>query len=178
MQILKDYCAATRRINRKIFIYFVLAYLLLGILASAVYMTNGKMAEYMKSVMEISQEQAHHTISAEDAQQQLHALEANLMAATPFWQYILSFLFTAAFVPAIAMRLRDLNWNPKFASIVLIMPILGPLAKSGHAEILGFIMLGLSVLHLIFLLLLVFIKGTKGANKYGADPLELKIAAV
>lgn len=178
MQKLKDYFAASQRMNRKIFVLFILAYIVFGMIEGLLIMPSaGNMSAMMKSVMEVTQEQARQEITAEEAHQKLAAIRAAQMTI-PLWHYIVSFLTACAFIPAVMMRLKDLGWQPELAFLILITAIMGLLSQTMDISILRYSMMAVSVIYLIMLLLLIFMKGTKGANKYGADPLEMKIAAV
>lgn len=174
MPMLKDYFMAKRRMNRKIFIMILLGYLVLSMLSSAIFQSTSRISTMMKATIDITQQQARQEITAEEAQIKLHELEADYVAQIPFGNYLLPFIASLAFVPAMVMRLKDVNWPPIFAGITLLLAILSPLAKLGNVTLVGYVIMALSMVHLILILLLAFIKGTKGANKYGADPLEQK----
>lgn len=177
MQKLKDYFAANRRMNRKPFILIMLGYFLMGLVLAGVFLSNGKMSGMVHSIVDISQQQARHEITAEEAREKIHAIEAAELATIPFWHYIPSSLLAIALLPAVAMRLKDVNWSPKLAALVLLTAILGPYAKIGNVAMVGYFIMALSVAEFILFLLLIFMKGTTGTNPYGPDPLEPKIAA-
>lgn len=176
MQMLKDYFMAKRRMNRKIFIIILLGYFVLSMLSSVLFQSASRISTMMKATIDITQQQARKEITAEEAQMRLHELQAAAVAQIPLWHYIIPLILAFTFVPAVVMRLKDVNWSPILAGIIMFAAITGPLAKFGNVALVGYVMMAFSMMHLILLLLLAFIKGTKGANKYGTDPLEQKAA--
>ncbi len=176
MLMLKDYFMAKHRMNRKIFIMILLGYFALSMLSSVLFQSASRMSTMMKATIDITQQQARKEITTEEAQIRLHELQAAAVAQIPLWHYIIPLILAFTFLPAVVMRLKDVNWPPILAGIVMFVAITGPLAKLGNVTLVGYVIMALSIIHLILILLLAFIKGTKGANKYGADPLELKAA--
>lgn len=84
---------------------------------------------------------------------------------------VIYFIWALLLLPAMAMRLKDLNCSPSLLSAFLGLFLLSTLLVSAH-----------SLPHLLIYSLfsapvvLGCIKGTKGMNRYGQDPLDKPIA--
>lgn len=92
-------------------------------------------------------------------------------------QTIASFIIGICTVPVSVRRLHDLGYSGKaIIPSVCFSFILTLISLSGNDPGLIVALLGIiaAVYNLILFVLLGFIRGTKGPNKYGPDPLETK----
>lgn len=88
-----------------------------------------------------------------------------------FW--IIFYSLSGPYWVAGAQRLRDLGWA---GVTVWLLPGLGTLSVLSQHKIVSFpefIILGISLVMALFTFGLMIVRGTRGPNKYGPDPLAV-----
>jgi uncharacterized membrane protein YhaH (DUF805 family) len=93
----------------------------------------------------------------------------------PTSRFVITLLLQIAFLPALAMRLKDINITPAISLLYVIPPLallLSHLTKETFFGALDSIGYGTSMVMGLAVIVLIFVPGTKGPNPYGPDPLQ------
>jgi len=153
--------------NRKPYIMAAIIYFVVGLGFGAM-MSVQMLSNPDNNFVELAQQKAHGQITEEEYQSKIHAIQSSI----PPVMHAISLMIVLAFLPTIAMRLKDINVTPMLSLLLplssltaIVTIVIGPVIPHG-------IMMLLSLVVFIGTVLLAFIPGTKGPNKFGPDPIQ------
>ena len=167
-QFLKRYIACDHRMNRKPYIMALVVFYIISFGFSG-YIADQIFSDPSLHPLELAQQKAQGSITAEQYNSKIQEIQNSISP----WISIIGGLIGLAFLPAVAMRLKDVNFSPYLSLLLPFVSIIAILTRLSGSPILPHSAMAiLGVVIFVGEVLLIFLPGTKGANRYGADPLE------
>ena len=166
MQFLKNYFRCNHRMTRKAY-FFTIVPIILILLTAILCVEAPEILETQQSSSNLEQQKTNGTITQTtyDLQtQEIFKKEAQETHQTSL--FLIALIGTLLILPAYTMRLKDLGYTPWLGLLMFV----------GYIHLPLIVMIPLHICLIILGLIMLFKRGTKGPNRYGPDPLELKTA--
>ncbi len=173
MERIKQYFTTERRMGRKA---FWVALILYSFASVTVMLLVQNATVPQQEIVDLMIQQKQGDITPAVFEERMNALlgevQENLKPWRP-WIKISDVALIIAFIPAIAMRLRDIGRAPHASLLFLLAPtlkLLGSLSEGGSGALFT-VLAALTICAPLLLILLALMPGTRGSNAYGPEPL-------